>query len=153
MQRDYDEDITHFPKWQRVRQQWLPKQKQSKLFITAAEIEQINFEVNSSIRYEPDQADHWQTPSETLARGAGDCEDIALVKFHRLVEVGFNPDDIELVICNAKDIGEIHAVLLVHNEYGSLVLDNRRNYIAVWNEFILNHQPLYAINWLGWRRL
>src|SRR5688500_1107994 len=36
---------------------------------------EANHWVNHNIRYIRDGADHWQQPSETLQRKAGDCED------------------------------------------------------------------------------
>lgn len=44
----------------------------------------INEWVNSTIRYETDLSDHWQTPAETLVLKTGDCEDEAILKYSAL---------------------------------------------------------------------
>jgi predicted transglutaminase-like cysteine proteinase len=53
----------------------------------------VNVAVNRLVEYELDPpsapgADVWSTPYETLARGAGDCEDFAITKFFLLVASG-----------------------------------------------------------------
>ena len=53
----------------------------------------INVAVNRRIEYVADPvsasgADVWSTPCETLARGAGDCEDFAITKFFLLLASG-----------------------------------------------------------------
>lgn len=53
----------------------------------------INIAVNRLVEYELDPpsapgGDVWSTPYETLARGAGDCEDFAITKFFLLVASG-----------------------------------------------------------------
>jgi len=37
--------------------------------------------IKSSNNYVPDDIDYWQSPSETIARNAGDCEDWAILYF------------------------------------------------------------------------
>lgn len=48
----------------------------------------INKWVNRQIRYRKDKRDFWDDPKVTLARGSGDCEDIALVKIAMLQSIG-----------------------------------------------------------------
>lgn len=45
--------------------------------------------VRGTIRYEWDTFDEWQTPEETLARGAGDCEDMAILWLYIAEKSGF----------------------------------------------------------------
>jgi len=57
----------------------------------------INLFWNIQIDYMPEpmsdlqQKDHWQTPRETLERGTGDSEDIAIGKYFDLQQLGFKP--------------------------------------------------------------
>lgn len=52
-------------------------------------LNRVNSAVNAAIRYRPDietynVSDRWATPSETLARQEGDCEDYAILKMAAL---------------------------------------------------------------------
>jgi predicted transglutaminase-like cysteine proteinase len=85
--------------------------------------------VNRTIRYSSDQenwgqADYWATIEETLHRGAGDCEDIAVMKMHALRQLGFDDKDLYLVV-GSDDAGRSHALLIVNLENDFIVLDDR----------------------------
>ena len=63
----------------------------------------VQSRVSTNIRWISDatewgQHDYWATASETLARGAGDMEDRAIVKMHALRALGFNPNDLFLTM-------------------------------------------------------
>jgi predicted transglutaminase-like cysteine proteinase len=71
----------------------------------------VNVEVNQRIEYEPDPpsvpgVDVWSTPYETLARGAGDCEDFAITKFFLLVASGAPYQGVRLLyaLCRWPDL-------------------------------------------------
>ncbi|WP_247653101.1 transglutaminase-like cysteine peptidase [Ideonella aquatica] len=49
--------------------------------------------------------DHWASPLETLARGAGDCEDFAIAKYFTLVASGVSQKKLRLVYVRAMDLG------------------------------------------------
>lgn len=56
-----------------------------------ARVDFVNMAVNQRVEFRHDDAsmagaDDWATPCETLARGAGDCEDFAIVKFYLLLD-------------------------------------------------------------------
>jgi len=55
-----------------------------------AQIEYVNVTINRLVEHRPDPpgVDDWATPCETLARGAGDCEDFAIAKYFVLAESG-----------------------------------------------------------------
>lgn len=62
----------------------------------------INIAINRCVSYEADSAsalgcDTWATPFETLARGAGDCEDFAIAKFYLLVASGVPAGGVRLL--------------------------------------------------------
>jgi predicted transglutaminase-like cysteine proteinase len=90
----------------------------------------VNRFVNRSIRFEQDidgygVADHWATASETLLRGRGDCEDIALLKMALLEAAGLPAGDLLLVLGREPALLRDHAVLVVRRSVGAaLVLDN-----------------------------
>lgn len=82
--------------------------------------------VNKNIEYTSDGAnrDHWQTPKETLARGRGDCEDMALLKMAYLIGLGHTPS---LLLCKDRmSGGEWHAVALTKHLLFDLRGDPRR---------------------------
>ena len=59
----------------------------------------VNDHVNQQVEPQPDEPghDHWATPFETLARGAGDCEDVAIAKFFLLRASGVPLAELRLV--------------------------------------------------------
>lgn len=79
----------------------------------------INDAWNKGIFYlgEPVGEDAWQTPSETLALGMGDCEDIAMGKYFTIQWL-MPEKEPKLVICRIN--GLPHVVVTV----GDWVLDN-----------------------------
>lgn len=69
----------------------------------------INIEVNQRIEYVADPAsvpgaDVWSTPCETLARGAGDCEDFAITKFFLLLASGYPQHGVRLLYARYRRI-------------------------------------------------
>jgi predicted transglutaminase-like cysteine proteinase len=69
-------------------------------------------------------ADLWANAGETLERGAGDSEDIAIVQMQALRAAGFNPRDLYISIGRQKSVGA-HIVLLARTAEGFMVLDDR----------------------------
>jgi hypothetical protein len=54
-------------------------------------LERIVEFTSSHIEYESEEEDFWQSPTETLKIGYGDCDDIALVNCKKLKDAGFKP--------------------------------------------------------------
>ena len=69
-------------------------------------------------------ADLWANAGETLRRGAGDSEDIAIVQMQALKAAGFNSRDLYISIGRHKPVGA-HIVLLARTPEGFMVLDDR----------------------------
>lgn len=69
-------------------------------------------------------ADLWANAGETLRRGAGDSEDIAIVQMQALKAAGFNSRDLYISIGRQKPVGA-HIVLLARTPDGFVVLDDR----------------------------
>ena len=88
----------------------------------------VQSRVNNSIRWISDatewgQHDYWASASETLAHGAGDMEDRAIVKLHALRALGFNPSDLWLTLARDRVGGPI-TVLTVRLAGRYYVLDD-----------------------------
>ncbi len=113
----------------------------------------VNRAVNAAIRYEVDavawgQDDYWATPGETLRRGAGDCEDFALVKLGALIAIGLSTDAMLLVVLKDTARGVGHAVLAMRTEEGYDILDNLTD--AVRRDVdVPSYQPLYSLSVAG----
>lgn len=113
----------------------------------------VNRQVNRTIRYVPDErqfktADHWSLPT---ARG-GDCEDFALLKKQKLLEMGFPPQ--ALLIATVLDKNRSgHAVLVVRTTDGDMVLDNATDRILPWAEtgyfFLRMQDPKAPSRWIS----
>jgi predicted transglutaminase-like cysteine proteinase len=89
----------------------------------------INSWANARIRYVEDRAlygkaDYWADAPTTLKRGAGDCEDIAVVKLALLVGAGVRRDDIYLTVARDLARNADHALLVVKAEGRYWLLDN-----------------------------
>jgi len=94
-----------------------------------AKLEAVNGYVNARVRFVDDRvqfgvADRWQVPSDTLARGRGDCEDFALAKRAMLRAAGVPEKDLYLVVLKDLSRRADHAVLVVRAAGRFLVLDN-----------------------------
>ena len=67
--------------------------------------------------------DRWAAPRETLARRAGDCEDIAILKLAALANLGFAPERLALVVGRDSVRGD-HAIAAVRSKDGWRLLDD-----------------------------
>lgn len=86
-----------------------------------AALDEVNQALNHRIVYAEDQAtwgraDHWATPDETRAQGAGDCEDYAIAKYFALRAVGVPAQQLRLVyvrvlVGGSGDLWRPHVVL------------------------------------------
>lgn len=118
----------------------------------AALLERVNHFVNRSVLHGEDrelwgEADYWATPRETLGRGRGDCEDIAIAKYFGLLRLGIAGEKLRLTF--VKDLGSRrpHMVLAYYADARAepLILDNLRPQIlpAQQRRDLL---PVYAFN-------
>jgi len=87
--------------------------------------------INGKLIYRLDQdnwgtKDYWASADETIARGAGDCEDLALVKLQALRQLGFHERDLFLMT-GTRPSGEEHALLLVRIDGRYWVLEDGLN--------------------------
>jgi predicted transglutaminase-like cysteine proteinase len=94
----------------------------------AQQIAYVQGRVHNNIRWISDATewghhDYWASASETLAKGAGDMEDRAIVKLHALRALGFNPGDLFLTM-GRDQVGGPVTVLVVRSGGRFLVLDD-----------------------------
>jgi predicted transglutaminase-like cysteine proteinase len=97
------------------------------------ELRRVHAVVNAMIRPMSDLAAHgvaerWQPVD---GRAGGDCDDYALTKLYRLVELGWPRDALRLTMASLPD-GEDHLVLTVRTDRGDYVLDNLRAEPLPW---------------------
>jgi predicted transglutaminase-like cysteine proteinase len=89
----------------------------------------VQAQVRAKVRWSSDLdtmkvADLWANAGETLERGAGDSEDIAVVEMQVLKLAGWNPRDLYISIGREKGVGS-HVVLLARTAGGFYVLDDK----------------------------
>lgn len=91
-----------------------------------------------------DQQDYWASPL-TFLRLSGDCEDYAIMKYVSLRQMGFDAEQLRVVIVRDMLRDLAHAVLAVHVEGEILILDNL--FQAVLPQTMVGqYQPYYSVN-------
>jgi len=96
---------------------------------TLGKLRFIQQEINHRVRWMHDLdnmgvADFWANAGETLRRGTGDSEDIAIAKMQVLKAAGFNPKDLYISIGRHSQRGA-HILLLARTATGFFVLDDQ----------------------------
>jgi predicted transglutaminase-like cysteine proteinase len=115
--------------WDRVRKGRLTVAGLSSDAPGLATLAAINSWANARIRYVEDRqlygkADYWADARTTLKRGAGDCEDIAVLKLALLAGAGVRREDIYLTVARDLARNADHALLVVKTEGRFWLLDN-----------------------------
>ena len=95
---------------------WLDFLKRSEHQSEWQKITLVNDFFNQAISYQTDhqlwhKEDYWATPIETLAQGAGDCEDFAIAKYFSLRALGVAEEKIRLTYVRQLNINEPHMVI------------------------------------------
>ena len=93
--------------------------------------------------------DYWATPYEFLAADGGDCEDFAIAKMMVLRELGFDEEQLHLLVVYDKRRKMAHAVVAVFIEGRTWILNNVTSAILEWNASRYYYQPLYSVSELG----
>ena len=130
-------------------------------FLTSLRSRDARYQINAvnrylnAVRYIPDRrnngtADYWSTPREFLGRG-GDCEDYAIAKYLSLRTLGFDPNDMRIVVLQDMSRNLAHAVLVLYHEGERLVLDNQLKMVVAARK-IRHYRPYYSINESYWWR-
>lgn len=100
-------------------------------------LSRVNAFFNRRLRFDDDiniwkEADYWATPLESMARGAGDCEDFAIAKYASLLVAGVPSERLRLIYVRARIGGPQSSVSQAHMVLGyyptpdaePLILDN-----------------------------
>ncbi|WP_430009422.1 transglutaminase-like cysteine peptidase [Methylophaga lonarensis] len=97
-----------------------------------------------------DVEDYWATPVETLAVGAGDCEDYAIAKYFTLLQLGMDDSKLRITYVKATEINQAHMVLTYFENRRAipLVLDNLITEIKPANKR-QDLVPVYSFNGSG----
>ena len=94
----------------------------------------VNREVNERIKAVSDRdhwgvEDRWNLPDD----GAGDCEDIQLLKRKILIERGLPRRAMRMTVVIDEEGGG-HAVMMVRTDRGDFILDNKTSSVLAWNQ-------------------
>jgi predicted transglutaminase-like cysteine proteinase len=94
-----------------------------------AKLRLVQQEISESVHWSHDLdnmgvADFWANAGETLRRGTGDAEDIAIAKMQVLKAAGFDPKDLYISVGRHSSRGA-HIVLLARTASGFFSLDDR----------------------------
>lgn len=92
--------ITLLREWQAALADARPSAELQKL-------KKLNDFINSRIEFAEDMSifnysDYWATPLETIGHGRGDCEDIAIIKYFSLKDIGISVSKLRLVYVKAR---------------------------------------------------
>lgn len=113
----------------------------------------VQTRVTRNIRWVSDatewgQHDYWATATETLAHGAGDEEDRAIVKLQALRALGFSSQDLFLTLARDRVGGPI--TVLMARLYGHYwVLDDTGGAPYLVESRRLEFQPVLSFGWNG----
>lgn len=115
-----------------------------------AKLEAVNTAINNhpyvSSYVNWHESNHWETPSEFLAKG-GQCQDFVVTKYFLLRAAGVPDAKLQVVVVRDKIWGD-HAVLVADDNGQKLVLDNiNKNVLPATERKDLS--PYYAINQQG----
>lgn len=110
----------------------------------------VNRWANANVRYAEDRdlygkADFWADAPTTLRRGAGDCEDIAIVKMQLLAASGVPRSSMYLTIARDLARNADHAMLIVKQGDRHWLLDNATNELLDAGER-LDYRPIMSFS-------
>jgi len=121
-----------------------------------ARLQAANEGINALLTYASDEEvygvdDYWATLQESMSKGRGDCEDIAIAKMWLLNAAGIDLSSMRLVVLRDTLRDLDHAVLSVVEDGHQYVLDN-----TSWKvgraDWMRGYRPIYALssqqNWI-----
>ncbi len=124
-----------------------------------AKLRMVQQEVNQRVRWMHDLdnmgvADFWANAGETLRRGTGDSEDIAIAKMQILKAAGFDPKDLYISI-GRHNVRGAHILLLARTASGFFALDDQANDVVAasqMNRFTPIMTLGQGMSWIHGRR-
>lgn len=93
-------------------------------------------------------ADYWATPRELFTRG-GDCEDFAITKYLSLKRLGWDMENVRVVVTMETRRRELHAILAVKAGGTIWILDNLLSEPADHRK-LAQYRPIFSINEHAW---
>ena len=139
--------------WERVRFGGVPSNATQPLqgLTGRALFAAVNAWANRHIRYVEDRdqygrSDFWAPAANTVVTGAGDCEDIAIVKMQMLAALGVDRSDLFLTVARDRVRNQDHAVLIVRAGGQFWMLDNATDTLLDASE---NHDYLPIMTFSG----
>jgi predicted transglutaminase-like cysteine proteinase len=90
------------------------------------------------------RSDYWASPVNFLQR-SGDCEDYVIIKYVSLRQLGFDAEELRLVVVKDLLRDLAHAVLAVHVENDIYILDNLSR-AALPQAKVTQYAPYYSVN-------
>jgi len=88
--------------------------------------------------------EYWASPTVFMAQ-SGDCEDYAIAKYFALRQLGFDKEELRIVVLydGIRNVG--HAVLAVYQGNDILILDSLSNFITTHARY-RHYIPQYSMN-------
>ena len=90
------------------------------------------------------QQDFWSSPL-TFLRRSGDCEDYAIIKYVSLREMGFEAEQLRIVVVKDTLRELAHAVLAVQHDGEIFILDNLYQAVLPQTK-VRQYLPYYSVN-------
>lgn len=98
---------------------------------------ELNSWVHNNIEYKRDIYEYWQTPSETLSRGTGDCEDMVIL-FIDVAKKKFNTQVNAIFMTLKNNIISGHIAAIQEN----ILYDPTANFAGHSVEYFLHYDPI-----------
>lgn len=113
----------------------------------------INLKVNNLLNYSTDmqlwhETDYWETPGESVDRGAADCEGFAILKMYLAKEAGISLDEMAVLVGTLGYDRTPHAVLGAKVGQVVVTLDNKSATVVALNNRS-DFTPIYSIGVRG----
>ncbi len=133
-----------------IPDRWRSFVSQLKGLPAIAKARRVNAEVNASVAYRSDMEnygkfDYWAPAIETMARSAGDCEDLAILKMWLLINLGVDPQNLYVVVVRSRHLTTQHAILAFRIDGKFMILDNLRREIAAADD-IADYAPVFSVS-------
>lgn len=155
-------DISPFTKWTRVlavmdKEKEIPEAWRRHPELQGLPPEKMAIAVNKLVNMYPyvddmtnwGRSDYWVTPAEFYARGGGDCEDFAIVKYGWLHALGVPEENMRLAVVYDVAKETPHTVLVFNTGTASLILDNQEKDVRL-ADAVTRYQPVFSINRYAW---